>query len=136
GHAARGRRVAATDDETNRDLTYQAFGMRRSLRDARTSSRLPGIGPSPGDGDPPFIAASLQREVARFFARIGHAVAEADAPVAAQHQLLAPEHDFVLVDEGHVSAVGALVDDEELVAAPLDARVQPRSLAVGEHDVA
>src|SRR5690606_20323188 len=48
-------------------------------------------------------------------------LAEADAAGSVQRHLLAAQEGLVAAVDEHVGAVGALVDDEELVAAELDA---------------
>jgi hypothetical protein len=63
-------------------------------------------------------------------------VAEADAALAAQDDFLALEGELHLAFEGDVGAVGALVDQHELVAPPLDAGMGARSAAVVDDDVA
>src|SRR5262245_38522540 len=64
------------------------------------------------------------------------AVTDADAPARAQGQLLAPQADLGLPVHRDIGAVGALVDQHELAAAPLDAGMLPRYAAVDDNDVA
>src|SRR5438874_8780746 len=60
-------------------------------------------------------------------------VAEADVPAVAQHQLLAAQSDFRFVVDDHIGAVGAVIDEHELVATALDVRMHARGFAIGEH---
>src|SRR5204863_7674068 len=53
-------------------------------------------------------------------------VAEADLSAAAQNQLFTAHENFLFTFDGHIRSVRALIDENELVAAALDARVHPR----------
>src|SRR5579872_3405723 len=60
---------------------------------------------------------------------------EADHPLSLDLQAVAPHEGFLAVGCLHERAVGALVDQHELVAADLDARVQARDQVALDHDI-
>jgi hypothetical protein len=62
-------------------------------------------------------------------------VADGERALAREQDLLAPQEDLGLSRQRHVRAVGAEVDVEELIAAPLEAPVQARGGAVRDHDL-
>ena len=62
-------------------------------------------------------------------------VAETDAAVPAQDEFLAPQRDLRLARDRQERAVGAVIDEHETVAPPLDVRVHPRRQAIGDDDV-
>jgi hypothetical protein len=60
---------------------------------------------------------------------------ETDDSATLQQQLLAVQHELALAVERHIGFVDARVDERELVAAALDARMQPRCPPVLDDDV-
>src|SRR5688572_3228622 len=57
--------------------------------------------------------------------RFGH-LAEADQSRALQLHAVAPDEGLLAIERGHESAIGTLVDQQELAARQLDARVDAR----------
>src|SRR5450755_4094996 len=66
---------------------------------------------------------------------VGKCMTKADVAAPAQNQLLAAQGDLGLALDGHPGSVGAVVNQHELVAPPLDMSVHARGLAVGDDDV-
>ena len=80
--------------------------------------------------------SGLALELDQHRVRIAGAVAQRDLAGAAQHELFAPEHDLVFTGDAHGRAVRAVVDEQELAATALDARMVARGAAIRDHDVA
>ena len=64
------------------------------------------------------------------------AVAESDLSATSQDQLFAADQYFLFAIDGHIRAIRALVDEDELVAPPFDACMHTRRHAITDHDVA
>src|SRR5258706_605331 len=60
---------------------------------------------------------------------------ERDEAMAAQHRLLAAQHDLAVAVDREVSAVGAAIGEHELVLAPLDLAVGARGHAIRDDQV-
>src|SRR5437016_739994 len=63
-------------------------------------------------------------------------MAEGDPAVGREREPFAVQQDFVLALDGDVGAVGAVVQQEELVVARFQGAVLPRRQLVGDHQVA
>src|SRR5688572_32049965 len=85
--------------------------------------------------DPEFTPNSVHVELDAFHS-LDQRRAEGDGAALAQHELLALQEHFLLALDGDVGAVGADVDQDKLVLAPLDGAVLARSVLVGDDDAA
>src|SRR6185436_941811 len=89
--------------------------------------------PPPNRSLSPIRVSSLAEVLDHLGGRLAR-LAEGDEAVAAQHRLLAPQHDLGAFD-GEPRSVGAAVGQEELVLALLDLAVHARGHALGDHEV-
>src|SRR6266513_1185202 len=81
-------------------------------------------------------ADQLLAEILDNLPRIRARLAERNPAVLSQLELLAVQYHFQLVLDGDKGAVRAVVSQHELFLTPLDRAMLPRSLVIGDHELA
>src|SRR5882762_293914 len=79
---------------------------------------------------------SLLQEILDNLPRVRARLAERNPAVLSQLELLALQYNFQLALDGDEGAVRAVVSQHEFVLAPLDSAMLPRSLVIGDHELA
>src|SRR6267143_5756846 len=79
-----------------------------------------------------YLLAEILDDLPRVRARL----AERNPAVLSQLELLPLQDHFQLAIDGDKGAVRAVVPQHELVLAPLDSAMLPRSLVIGDHELA
>src|SRR5687767_15196342 len=101
------------------------FGVRVRIRFLRTRKRIRTLTPN----------SSVTEKLHRLSTRAPRP-AQRNPPLLSQRDLVALQEHLGFAVDGHEGAVGALVGEHEVVAAPLDEAMLPRGMLVVDHKAA